>query len=195
VTYSLLLDYTYLFSEGGVSLRTYYRSINQKLRDKFGVEEDNLILWKIFRTAIWKFWKEVLNLNLKDLMKCKACGPSPEYLVADGVSIGLLVEHLRGVDNLLVPFASQEVMEAPSYQDRHFVTKPANRKYLKTCAEAGKYPSKRMAKSDDPGMTALLDLIEVTKKTEVKPTEATINIMTDLSSVLSRHSMRNWSMD
>jgi hypothetical protein len=115
VSYSLLLNYTYLFSEGGLSLRTYYRGLNQRMRDQFGVPEHELILWGVFRDSVWKFWKHVLKLNLKDLFKCPKCGPFSSHLVCNGVSIGLLIGPLRGIDNLIVPFYGPEVIDNPKY--------------------------------------------------------------------------------
>ena len=185
MSYGLALDYTYLYSQGGVSLRTYYRALNQRMKDKYKVEDHELMLWGVFRDAIWKFWRQVLHLDTKALFMCESCGENPAHLVCDGVSIGVLVEHLRGVDNLMVPFASPEVLKSPSYQDRHFVKIPSNRKYLKQCAEQSKYPSKKNVKSDDCGMEKVMKLVEELKKTEKKTTEDTKNIFFDLSSASS----------
>ena len=118
------------------------------------------MLWGVFRDVFWKFWRQVLHLDTKALFMCESCGENPAHLVCDGVSIGVLVEHLRGVDNLMVPFASPEVLKSPSYQDRHFVKIPSNRKYLKQCAEQSKYPSKKNVKSDDCGMEKVMKLVE-----------------------------------
>ena len=168
VSYGLALDYTYLYSQGGVSLRTYYRALNQRMKDKYKVEDHELMLWVVFRDAIWKFWRQVLHLDTKALFMSESCGENPAHLLCDGVRIGVLVEHLRGVDNLMVPFASPEVLKSPNYQDRHLVKIPSNRKYLKQCAEQSKYQSKKNVKSNDCGMEKVMKLVEELKKTEKK---------------------------
>ena len=44
VSYALALDCTHLYLQGGVSLRTYYRALNQKIKDKYKIEDNELLL-------------------------------------------------------------------------------------------------------------------------------------------------------
>ena len=120
-------------------------------RIKFRVPEEQLLPKHQWKLAVWTFWENVLGMDPKNLL-CESCGPFPEVLVADGVSIGMFIENLRGKENLFVPYNSPDVLQAPSFNDRNFIRQPSNRAILKKAAESGKFPLFRTANlSDDPG--------------------------------------------
>ena len=74
------------------------------------------------------FWNEVLNLPLEQLFTCDDCGPRPKFLCMDGVSLGMMVDKVRG--NMLVPIESDQVQDAPEYKERMFIKTKKNRNKL-----------------------------------------------------------------
>ena len=104
----------------------------------------------------------------------------------------MLVEHLCGVENLIVPFKSPEVIHNPSYHDRNFLKLKHNKDLLKKCAQEGKYPTERLAKvmskkgqTVDSGMKEVLDLVSELKKIQKTPTQDQLDFFWELGSATS----------
>ena len=93
----------------------------------------------------------------------------------------MMIEHLRGIDNLIVPFQSPSVIENPTYQERMFIKVHHNKQYLKKCSETGKFPTARGSKildknkCIDPEMQKLLELVNILKNKSKKPSEDELN--------------------
>ena len=86
------------------------------------------------------FWKEVLNLPLQKLFICDDCGPRPDYLCMDGVSIGMMVDKVQKEGNLFVPIEPDNVLDAPEYKQRMFIKTKKNRRMLIKACEERKFP-------------------------------------------------------
>ena len=143
VTYNFLLDYTYCFIKTGSTLRGYLAAHNKKLRDQYGADTHELVPFHIFRSAVFLFWEEVLNINPKTGFVCPECGPRPKTLCCDGVAVGMQWEKIKDISDLdlVLPFNSPEILDAPHYKERMFIKLKKNRDMLKKCMDTENYPN------------------------------------------------------
>ena len=118
MTYNFLLQYTYSFVKTGSTLRGFLAAHNKRLMDQYGADINDFVPFNIFREGVFQFWENVLNLNPKSSVVCPECGPRPNTLCCDGVAIGMLWEKIRDIPDLVIPFNSETILDAPSYKDR-----------------------------------------------------------------------------
>ena len=74
----------------GSSERGFLAAHNSRMQFQYGAKQEELLPWYVWNKAVRIFWKEVLNLPLEKLFICDDCGPRPDYLCMDGVSIALV---------------------------------------------------------------------------------------------------------
>ena len=145
----------------GSSERGFLAAHNARMQFQYGAEQEELLPWYIWNKAVQMFWREVLNLPLEKLFICDDCGPRPEYLCMDGVSIGMMVDKVQKEGNIFVPIQSENILDAPEFKERMFIKTKKNRNMLRTACEERKYPNiKTTQYSQDPGMKSVSDLFE-----------------------------------
>ena len=141
ITYNFLLDYTYNFIKTGSTLRGYLAAHNKKMTNQYGAEDHELVPFHIFKNAVFLFWEEVLNMNPKTAFVCPDCGPRPKTLCCDGVAVGMQWDKMKEISDLIMPFNSPEILDAPQYKERMFIKMKKNRDLLKKCMDTGNYPN------------------------------------------------------
>ena len=120
-----------------------------------------LLPWYIWNKAVMFFWNQVLDLPLEKLFICDDCGPRPDFLCMDGVSIGMMVDKVQKEGNLFVPIESDKVLDAPEYKERMFIKTKKNRKMIIKACQEGKFPNIKHSLFDqDPGLEHVSTLFE-----------------------------------
>ena len=158
------MNYTASYSKMGSSERGFLAAHNSRMQFQYGAEQDDLLPWFIWNKAVMLFWNEVLNLPLDKLFVCDDCGPRPEVLCMDGVSIGIMVDKVQKEGNLFVPISSDEILDAPEYKERMFIKTKKNRKMIIKACEDRKYPNIRSSQfNQDPGLKNVSDMLEGVK--------------------------------
>ena len=164
VTYNFLLDYTYCFIKTGSTLRGYLAAHNKKIRDQYGADTHELVPFHIFRSAVFLFWGEVLNINPKTGFVCPECGPRPKTLCCDGVAVGMQWEKIKDISDLVLPFNSPEILDAPHYKERMFIKLKKNRDVLKKCMDTENFPNfSKFDFSKEPNMVFVKNACEELK--------------------------------
>ena len=59
----------------------------------------------------------------------------------DGVAVGMQWDKMKEISDLIMPFNSPEILDAPQYKERMFIKMKKNRDLLKKCMETGNYPN------------------------------------------------------
>ena len=109
----------------------------------------------------------------------------------DGVAIGMLVDKLRDEKNPLLPFISEEILNAPEFKERMFVKLKKNRILLQNVFNStGKLLS--LTKKDltnDPNMVKIQNYLLGIKNDGYTAYEQFYDLLTDISSVSSTTSI------
>ena len=154
---------------------------------QYGAKQEELLPWYVWNKAVRLFWKDVLNLPLEKLFTCDDCGPRPDYLCMDGVSIGMMVDKVQKEGNLFVPIESDNVLDAPEYKQRMFIKTKKNRRMLIKACEERKFPTIRSTHyNQDPGMKNVSDLLEgIKSEGYASMPDAISDLLQEISSVSS----------
>ena len=135
-------------------------------------------------------WNDVLDLPLDQLFMYESCGPRPDYLCMDGVSIGILTDKVQKEGNLFTPVSSPEFLDAPGYSDRQIIKTKESRNLVSKACEKEEFPNiKPMHIKQDPGLQIVSDLINDIKSEGYRsmPTEIAdlLSEVTNVSSIIS----------
>ena len=184
MTYNFLLTYTYVFVKSGTTLRGFINAHNKRLVDQYGATDMDLVPFHIFREAVFLFWENVLNLNPKATFVCPECGPRPATLCCDGVAVGMLWDKVRNIPDLVLPFESSSILDAPPYKERMFIKMKKNRDFLKKSLGSTEYPKfSRFDFSKEPNMELVKHMCEELKSQGYRAMpDAVSGILHDLSS-------------
>ena len=118
ISYNLLLNYTSALARMGSSEIGFLSAHNSRMQFQYGVEQEVLLPWYIWNKAVMFFWNQVLDLPLEKLFICDDCGPRPEFLCMDGVSVGMMVDKVQKEGNLFVPIKSEQENDNESLSRR-----------------------------------------------------------------------------
>ena len=114
VSLSLLFDFSINFFETGQTMRGFHRSYRAKCLFKYGMKEEDIVSWYIWRQACNIFWKDIFVMDLKETYKCNNCGPRPHTLVVDGIAMGIQTKQLKKyMQNMKTsaPYSSPSILQ------------------------------------------------------------------------------------
>ena len=166
VSYKILLNYTWSYCKCGSTRHGFYQAHNNRMMFQYGVENEKLILWHIWNSAVTMFWEEIICMNSEQAFMCPECGPRPDYLCMDGVCIGISVDNMRDQkdSDLFLAYSDKPILDAPEYKERMFLKQKKNRDLLKHSCLKNKYPDLRLVKFEkDPGMLVIKDFVQGVK--------------------------------
>ena len=103
----------------------FLNSLNSRMRDVYGLPEEELLPNHIFNSACNTFQSKVLKPDEEKLTTCTECDRFPPNLCIDGITVALKKSMLVDVEkeNLCVPTRSKEVLQAPEYKERMMIKK------------------------------------------------------------------------
>ena len=105
-------------------------------------------------------WNDVLDLPLDQLFMYESCGPRPDYLCMDGVSIGILTDKVQKEGNLFTPVSSPETLDAPGYNDRQIIKTKKRRNLVSKACEKEEFPNIKPTNiKQNQGLQIVPDLI------------------------------------
>ena len=109
----------------------------------------------------------------------------------DGVAVGMQWDKMKEISDLIMPFNSPEILDAPQYKERMFIKMKKNRDLLKKCMETGNYPNfSKFDFSKEPKMQFVQGVCEELKTQGYRTLpEAIHHIFHDLSSKSSTVSL------
>ena len=170
---------------------------------KWGMTETKVISWKKWHAACVEFWNNILTIDDKKSFMCVDCGPRPEVLVIDGIAMGLQISELKkNLENMTTntPCQSNKTFQGSKFEDRMFISKPANRKILKEAAKKCSWPvisekqlemdpeyivgRKRKRSENDDGMDLFIKLLKKVDKSS-PPKMGFVRLMANLSTSTS----------
>ena len=171
---------------------------------KYGMDEKKVISWKAWHAACVEYWTNILEIDDNKAFTCTTCGPRPNYLVVDGITMGIqasVFNKYRDQMTTTTPYVSNTTLEGSKFEDRMFIKKSSNRKILRDAAKNSTWPvltvkddeidpefevgikRKREDNSDD-GMLKFKKLMAKTDQTN-PPSKGFRSIMFNLSSSTS----------
>ena len=134
---------------------------------------------------MWKFWEQVLELDMKALYTCPKCGPRPKVLVADGITLGTQIRNLTKCKlPMTVPYNSPEILEGSNHKQRMLITF-ANQHLIRKACEKNEWPDWKMFKKGDNGAELVKIFIVHMKSKEKNPGSASTRLLLNLSSKTS----------
>ena len=89
--HSSLNDLLCDWAHGAVSLYGWIEGKNRRLRDQYGLDP---IPYYIFQTTIHEYFTHLDFGRESEVFGCHPCGPLPDSVVIDAVSMGIRIEHL-----------------------------------------------------------------------------------------------------
>ena len=192
VSFSLLTDFLTEFFQNGTTMRGFFNSYQSKCTMKYGMEETDVISWKVWHIACVEFMEKIVNIDKTETFTCDTCGPTPKALVIDGIAMGMQISKLMpGEITKSAKQISQIEIPGSNFRDRMFIKLPSNRKLLREAAKKEIWPQheddqelqlkrSKSAADDDTGMELFWRLLE-SIDTKIKPCRGIILLMENLS--------------
>ena len=143
ISYGLLVDFTLNFMENGQTITGFYNMYKAKCKFKYGMAESEVISMSAWKKAVAIFWTDIIKLDLPQSFICRSCGPLPETLVFDGITLGLQWRKVRKFQEkmqLLMGRKSKRILQGTTYPERMFVQKKENRNILKEAVAKKLWP-------------------------------------------------------
>ena len=168
---------------------------------KYGMDEGKVISWKAWHAACVEYWTNILGIDDSKAFTCTNCGPRPNYLVVDGITMGIqtsVFNKYRDQMTTTTPHVSNATLEGSKFEDRMFIKKSSNRKILREAAKNCIWPvltgkdvendpefevgvKRKRDDSSDEGMLKFKTLMSKTDQTK-PPTKGFRSILYNLSS-------------
>ena len=185
MTYPLLSHCTNRFGRNS-GLRNAHYELVDDLQRLWGKAESDVIPWESFRIGLWKFWENVLDLDLKTLYTCPECGQKPSTLVADGITLGIQIQRLGECKlPLYVPYESPQILKGTPYKKRVFVKFYFNRQIIRKACLSNIWPETMNMKKKDTGADLVAKFIDHMKTKEDTPSSSSLKLLTNISNKTS----------
>ena len=203
ISYNLLIDFTLDFMENGQTITGFYNLFKAKCIRKYAMKSEEIIDLKAWKSAVEKFWIDVIKLNLKKSFTCDECGILPPTLVFDGIALGIQVSKVKELKQRILiqqGRSSERELSGTKFSEGVFIKHKKNRNILKEAADMKLWPdilettydedeyTPAARKDKDDGMIKFMAMIKKLDQSE-PPSDGLVQLMRNLWSSTSTTSL------